>query len=145
MIRRFGEAHQSGVNYTRRPGAYAILRDGHDLLLTKYQADYDELQLPGGGIDPGESATQALHREVMEETGWHIARPRFFGTFRRFCFMPEYDLWAEKICHIYTAQPTRRICAPTESEHSAVWVPITDAAETLTNAGDRHFVQRLLA
>jgi 8-oxo-dGTP diphosphatase len=103
MHRRYGDAPLAGVRYTRRVGAYAILpRDGA-LLLTHQEEPGPEVQLPGGGIDPGESPIQALHREVFEETGWRIARPRRLGAFRRFTYMPEYDLWAEKLCLIYVA------------------------------------------
>ena len=53
MIRRYGEAVKQGQTYRFRPGVYAILPQGGDLLLT-YQADpHYEVQLPGGGIDPG--------------------------------------------------------------------------------------------
>jgi len=92
MIRRYGEAVQPGQAYKRRPGAYAILWDG-DAMLATFQAEpTPELQLPGGGIDPGEHPAHALHREVLEETGWAISSPRRLGAFRRFAYMPEYDL-----------------------------------------------------
>jgi len=139
MIRRFGEAPDPARKYTLRRGVYAVLpRDG--ALLLTHQAEPDpEFQLPGGGIDPGESPITALHREVYEETGWHIARPRRLGAFRRFTYMPEYDLWAEKLCVIYTALPVRAYGPPTEPGHQAVWMPADLAVEALGNPGDRFF------
>lgn len=114
-------------------------------MLTHQSEPLPEFQLPGGGIDPGESPVAALHREVFEETGWSIAALRRIGTFRRFTYMPEYDLWAEKLCMIYLARPVRRIGPPTETGHMAVWMSPLLAVEKLGNAGDRHFVARLLA
>ncbi len=143
MIRRVGEQVRAGMRYRQRPGAYAILhRDGR-LLLTFQEAPVPEFQLPGGGIDPGESPLPALHREVFEETGWRIGRIRRLGAFRRFTFMPEYDLWAEKLCHVYLARPVMRAGPPSEPGHSAHWLPAADAARALGNAGDRLFVSRL--
>lgn len=140
MIRRFGETPRHDKVYKRRPGAYAILTRGANLLLTHQSEPLPEFQLPGGGIDPGESPVAALHREVYEETGWSIAAPRRIGAFRRFTYMPEYDLWAEKLCMIYLARAVRRIGPPTEDGHMAVWMPPQLAAQKLGNAGDRHFV-----
>jgi len=140
MIRRFGETPQAGRKYTRRPGVYALLPRGRGLLVTWYDDGMNpELQLPGGGIDPGESPITALHREVFEETGWLISAPRRVGAFRRFTYMPEYDLWAEKICLIYRAQPVRRMGPPREAFHEARWMETSDAVEKLGNSGDRHF------
>ncbi len=141
MIRRFGSPPQPGRRYRLRPGAYAILpRDGQLLLTVQMEEAGPDIQLPGGGIDPGETALVALHREVYEETGWRISAPRKLGAFRRFVFMPEYDLWAEKLCHIYLARPTRVIGPPVERDHLALWSPARTAARILGNAGDRHFV-----
>lgn len=140
MIRRVGHTPLQGQKYRMRPGAYAILpRDGR-LLLTQQTNPDPEIQLPGGGIDPGESPLAALFREVYEETGWRIAQPRRLGAFRRFTFMPEYDLWAEKLCHVYLAWPARRLSAPIEPGHSVIWMSPTRAIEALYNDGDRLFV-----
>lgn len=136
MIRRFGAPRKEGVKYIHRPGAYAILPRGNQILATHQYVEESEIQLPGGGIDPGESPTTALHREVMEETGWRIAQPRFLLTWRRFTFMPDYDMWAEKLCHIYVAKPVRPVCDPTEEGHTALWLGLDVATGLLTNEGD---------
>ncbi|MDF1726789.1 MAG: NUDIX hydrolase [Sulfitobacter sp.] len=140
MIKRMGPAPRHDRRYRLRPGAYAILPLGTHFLLTAQNAPEFEVQLPGGGIDPGESPLQALHREVFEETGWRIARPRRLGAFRRFVYMPEYDLWAEKLCHIYVARPTRRIAPPSEPDHESLVLSGPEALATLGNDGDRAFL-----
>lgn len=143
-MRRFGEPVKAGQRYATRPGAYAILLRGADLLLTHQMEPRSEFQLPGGGIDPGESPVQALRREVFEETGWHIAAPRRLGVYKRFTYMPEYDRWAEKICTIYLARPTRKLGPPSEPGHSAIWMPVAVAVNALSGAGDRAFAELLL-
>ena len=137
MIRRRSEPPVRGVRYTLRPGAYAILPLNGRVLLTHQEAPHPEWQLPGGGIDPGEHPLPALHREVGEETGWTIAAPRRIGAFRRFVWMPEYGINAEKVCTVYVARPARRIGPPTEPGHRAALVPVRDAVRLLGNPGDR--------
>jgi 8-oxo-dGTP diphosphatase len=141
MIRRFGQPPLPNQRYTLRAGAYAILPLQTRILLTAQIGEVLDIQLPGGGIDLGESPTQALYREVMEETGWRISKPKRLGAFRRFVFMPEYDLWAEKICHIYVAKPTRQICEPLEPSHFTTIMEPSEAAFSLGNEGDRNFVE----
>jgi len=144
-MRRIGEPRVPGVRYRPRPGVYAILpRDG-GLLLTFQAEPEPELQLPGGGVDPGESPLQALHREVFEETGWRIANPFRLGAYRRFVFMPEYDMWAEKICTIYVAHPVRPLGPPSEEGHMPVFTDIETAQSEIASPGDRHFVSRWAA
>lgn len=144
MIARLGESVRPGVRYRLRTGVYALLpRDGA-VLLTHQAEPEPEFQLPGGGIDPGESPIAALHREVFEETGWRIAAPRRLGAFRRFTYMPEYDLWAEKLCHVYVARPVRAHGDPTEPGHFAYWAEAGLVPDILSSAGDRAFVARWL-
>lgn len=144
MIKRYGEAVKRGQSYRRRAGVYGVLLDGDAVLLTHQAAPVPEYQLPGGGIDPGENPIAALHREVYEETGWHIGPMRHIGTFRRFTYMPEYDKWAEKLCAIFLARPTLRMGPPTEAGHTAIWAPSELALTLITNAGDRAMLARAL-
>ena len=142
MIKRFGRPPVRGQTHVLRRGVYALLPLGNDLLVTFQNAPFEEFQLPGGGVEHGESPLRALHREVLEETGWRIANPRRLGAFRRFTFMPDYDLWAEKLCEIYLARPVRALGPPLEADHQAIWVSLRNAPRILANPGDRHFAAR---
>ncbi len=140
-MRRFGEPIDPTRAYRDRPGAYGVILDGRDALVTEQSAPRAEFQLPGGGVDPGEGLVRALHRECLEETGWRIQVLRRLGAFQRFCYMPEYDLWARKICHIYLCRPVLRLGTPADPAHRAVWMPVETAAELLAVEGDRHFLR----
>ncbi|WP_371038831.1 NUDIX domain-containing protein [Rhodosalinus sp. FB01] len=144
MIPRYGSPPARDRRHVLRPGVYALLPKKGQVLVTRQDWPEPELQLPGGGIDPGESPLVALHREVWEETGWIISTPRRLGAFRRFAYMPEYDLWAEKLCTIYVARPVRALGAPPEPGHTAVWLRRNEAWRKLGNAGDRRFAARFL-
>ncbi|MEM6339765.1 MAG: NUDIX domain-containing protein [Pseudomonadota bacterium] len=144
MIPRVGERPRSDKRYRLRPGAYAVLPLGRRVLLTAQTEPELDIQLPGGGIDPGESPLRALYREVIEETGWSIARARRLGAFRRFVFMPEYDLWAEKLCQVYIAHPARQIADPVEAHHETLLLKPAEACDALANDGDRAFLRKAL-
>lgn len=141
-MKRIGEPWLPGKPYRDRRGAYAIVvgREGNLLLVD----ERGELQLPGGGIDPGESPIQALHREIMEETGWRIAEPRRLDAFQRFVYMPDYGYWARKAQTIFTARAVRPLGPPTEDWHQPLWMSPADAASKLDVEGDREMVARAL-
>ena len=61
------------MNKPRRVNTRGIIfRDG-ELLVTKFRQDDDSESVHwgtfGGGVDPGESLHDAIHREMIEETG----------------------------------------------------------------------------
>lgn len=142
-MRRFGVTPRPEHRYTRRPGAYVVaMRDGR-VLLTHQSHPYPEFQLPGGGIEPGESAIEALRRECIEETGWSLTRVHHVGLYRRFVYMPEYDLMAEKLCHVFQARAVSQKSAPTEAGHIAVWSNPQAAWHALSNDGDAHYLARV--
>jgi len=141
VIRKYGSPIAT-KRYTLRPGAYAVLELNGELLLTHQRDPIPEFQLPGGGIDHAESPLAALYREVFEETGWRISAPRRIGVFRRFTYMEEYDLWAEKLCHIYLARPTRRHGPPSEPGHLPVWMTPKQAISLLAEGASRDIVRQ---
>lgn len=145
-MRRFGDWPSADQKFIVRPGAYGVLLRGQSVLLTHQADDESEpFQLPGGGIDPGESPLVALRREILEETGWTIGAPRKAGMFRRYVFMPEYGFWAEKIYHIFLARPARKVMEPSEPFHSALWATPDMAFEMIGSDADRSFSTHALS
>ncbi|MBL4806980.1 MAG: NUDIX hydrolase [Rhodobacteraceae bacterium] len=144
-MRRFGNPPRPDKYYRPRPGAYAIILRGDKILLTEQSEPRIEIQLPGGGIDAGEGPLMALHREAYEETGWKIEPVRRLGTYQRFTYMPEYDLYAQKIAHIYLCNAIVKHSDPIEPFHRAIWSDIDTAINLLGPEGDRHFLKELVS
>ncbi|MBS0363350.1 MAG: NUDIX domain-containing protein [Proteobacteria bacterium] len=73
-VPQFGEP-EPGRSYPDRPAAFVIAeRDGRIALVrVAYGAGGSRLDLPGGGIDPGETAQEAAARECGEEAGLAVA------------------------------------------------------------------------
>jgi len=143
-MRRYGHPKDPKQTYTDRPGAYGIILSDRGVLLTHQSQPYSELQLPGGGIDPGETPTFALHRETLEETGWRIAVVQRLGVYQRYTYMPDYDMHARKVCHIFMARAVRKISDPTEDHHTAHWVAPDLAVDCVASEGDAAFLQALI-
>ena len=55
----------------KRPSVRAVIARHGDVLLI-YSKKYDYYKFPGGGIEAGENHTEALLREVQEESGYRI-------------------------------------------------------------------------
>jgi 8-oxo-dGTP diphosphatase len=72
-VPQFG-APEPGRPYPDRPVAFGVgVRDGQVALVRVEPADGPtRIDLPGGGIDPGESAEAAMVREFLEETGLEV-------------------------------------------------------------------------
>jgi 8-oxo-dGTP pyrophosphatase MutT (NUDIX family) len=72
-------AQQFGGVIIRKSGLVYV-RDGRLLVLRKKGTDL--LILPGGSVEPGESAVAGLHREIFEELGAEVTDLRPWGTIR---------------------------------------------------------------
>ncbi|MBQ8202491.1 MAG: 8-oxo-dGTP diphosphatase [Clostridia bacterium] len=59
-----------------------MLRDtsGRVLVLDRLDPDWPGLTFPGGHVEPRESLTDAVIREMREETGLTIVHPQLVGT-----------------------------------------------------------------
>jgi len=70
-----------GTRLLLLPGVAALVRDENGHVLFIRRADDGRWGLPAGGIEPGESPTTAVRREVAEETGLIVQPTRIAGVF----------------------------------------------------------------
>ena len=74
-------------------GAFVIvLNESQQILLVK-RKDVPLWDLPGGRVDPGESAEEAAVREVLEETGYNAALSAKIGVYQRPKFQDEQHVF----------------------------------------------------
>ena len=78
--------------------------------------------MPGGHIDPDESAQQAIIREVKEEVGLSF-NARFFGYFDE--IIPELDIHA--VVLIFTGKTTGQLQAQPGEVTKLEWFSLADA------------------
>jgi ADP-ribose pyrophosphatase YjhB (NUDIX family) len=74
-----------------RVAVSAFVLDDADQLLMIRRTDNDLYAIPGGGLEPGETVTQAAVREVQEETGIDIEITGLIGIYSNPEHVIEYD------------------------------------------------------
>jgi 8-oxo-dGTP diphosphatase len=125
---RFGDP-LPGLDYTDRPTAYGLLEHEGRLALVNVELPdrapfYD---LPGGGIDPGESEAQALIREFGEETGLVVMAGDLVTRAEQFMisahdepFLSQGGFFEAELSH---ERPELKI----EDSHALVWLDPNEA------------------
>ncbi len=64
-----------------RPSVSAVIFDRRGRLLLQQRSDGGQWGLPGGSVEIGESVTDAVRREVLEETGLIVSVRRLVGVY----------------------------------------------------------------
>ncbi len=78
-------------------GVFAIILDSTNKVLLCHRLDYDLWNLPGGGLEIGESPWGAVIREVKEETGLSVEIIRLGGVYSK----PKKDeIVFSFVCHV---------------------------------------------
>lgn len=67
-----------------------IQNDSGDVLMIE-RTDSGLWSIPGGSVEPGETLTAAVVREVKEETGYRVSVDRLVGVFSDPAHVIEYD------------------------------------------------------
>jgi ADP-ribose pyrophosphatase YjhB (NUDIX family) len=72
-----------------RPSVSAVIFDRRRRLLLQQRSDGGQWGLPGGSVEIGESVTDAVAREVREETGLAVVPRRLIGVYSD----PDYQIF----------------------------------------------------
>src|SRR6266516_7245273 len=66
-----------------RIGVFALIFDDEGRILMGHRRDVDWWNLPGGGMEAGETVDEALCREVREETGLEVEVEQLVGVYSK--------------------------------------------------------------
>ncbi|MGK8501323.1 NUDIX hydrolase [Nocardia asiatica] len=69
----------------------ALVQDSDGRILLIRRTDNGKYSIPGGGLEAGETVTQAVAREVREETGIEVAVTQLVGVFSNPDHVIAYD------------------------------------------------------
>jgi 8-oxo-dGTP diphosphatase len=122
----------------------AVLRDGKVLVVRRAADDYlgGVYELPGGGVDPGETIAESAVREVLEETGLKVRR--IVGLSEGFDYQTPVKPKVRQINVIVEAEPGEVVLDP--SEHDAYrWIDRQDIADLPATGAMRDSLERLFA
>ena len=113
---------------------YAIVRDGRDRVLLVRRTDDGNWELPGGRIEVGETTSEAVRREVFEESGITIALTGVSGIYSDPAHIVVYPVEGARqqvaVCvHARPARPGELPRPDDDETTAAAWFT---AAETMT-------------
>lgn len=125
-----------------RPSAYGVVvgDDGRIAVVRTPRGVY----LPGGGMDAGETAADAVVREVREETGLRVVAGAW--SIRAVEHVYSADEWThfEKRSTFIDARVDGSAMPPAETDHALEWLAPEAAAAHLTHPGHRWSVKQWL-
>jgi ADP-ribose pyrophosphatase len=119
------------VEYGEAVAMVAIDRDGQIILERQFRhaAGKELLEIPAGGIDPGETPEQAACREMQEETGYF---PKCVERLTSFYSAPGYST---EVLHLFLAKDLAdsRLTAEDSDEITLVRVTKEEALKLITD------------
>ena len=128
------ELLQTTLCYLERDGCYLMLHR----VKKKKDVNRDKWIGVGGKFEPGEDALACVLREVREETGYTMDRPRYRGLLDFTC-----PPWPPEQIHLFTCTEFSGTPHPCD-EGELAWVPKDKIQDLPIWAGDKLFF-RLLA
>lgn len=109
----------------------AVINDKQEILIMKRSYDDDFLagyyEIPGGGVDEGETVINAIHRELKEETNLEasIIHPPY-GSFDYVC---SQNLTKRQWSFVVEVKETSNLRLNPEEHIESLWLPIASVQE----------------
>lgn len=120
-----------GASVLQRIAAYALVRDGDQLLMSRLAGWVGGgagglWTLPGGGVDPHEEPLDAVVREVHEETGQHVEVGDLVQVQSKHYVDAQENFHAVRLIYLADCpRPTAaRVVEIDGSTGAAAWVPL---------------------
>jgi 8-oxo-dGTP diphosphatase len=135
------QAAKDGI--THLSTGVAILVDNRILMVRRAKGDFlaGNFELPGGGVDEGETITEGATREIKEETGLSISK--IIATFKGFDYSTDKKPKARQINFIVEVEPGKVMLDP--EEHDAfIWVNEGNVGDIKMSENMRHCVNDAL-
>lgn len=98
---------------------------------------------PGGKVEQGESLTEAVTREVLEETGLTVSQPELRGVFTILLEEQGQIVNHWMLFTFYTESFTGTLLTHTD-EGILQWAPLQEISTRPMAEGDRQFLPRIL-
>ena len=119
----FGELPQQAVAVVRET-RYGIAprEDGQIATVRITRGGRVSWDLPGGAIDPGETAREALRREFIEETGWSVEPLAVVTAARQFTHSLSNGEYRDNRSLYYACRLGRFTGEKIEADHELVWL-----------------------
>ena len=131
-VPQFGE-RQAGRTYVDRPAAFGIVEQGGKVALVHIVkpdgASWHDL--PGGGVDEGETPEQGVVREFGEEAGLKVAVRTPFAVADQFFVNTEGEAWNNRGTFFTLDVEAERPDLKVEDDHTLVWLEPLAAIKAL--------------
>ncbi len=115
--------HKENVEYFHRKGAYIVPFSGDKVAVTKAPKGY---YLIGGGLNEGESETDGIIRESLEETGYTVDIGEKICTGETYCWIESLKYY-HPMQSYYLGNFVEKVKEPVEKDHFMMWLPVEEA------------------
>ena len=129
---QFGE-REAARDYRDRPAAFGIVEHDGKIALVRVEKPHHPawLDLPGGALDPGETAEEAVVREFGEEAGLRVSVGHAYAAADQYFVNTEGEAF-DNLATFFTLELDGEDAGlKIEDDHTLVWMPAHEALAVL--------------